>query len=263
MEPALKLPEGAHAGPADRPPRRRRDRRGRLLHGYLHKTSNSLCGIKGYASLIAARSVAGDGDRDGRWARKIIAEVERLEAIYRSVQDMAFPEPPAAAGGDLTGVLARAAERATRRHRNLVVAALPDGTGELLMPDCDLELILAELLANCAEGNGRDDPGRVTVRLGVRRRTGERGEGRLVLSVGDDGRGLLAGLAPEEAIDPFVTTKDGRLGVGLARVDTIAEMYGLAWSLASVPGMGTVASLDVARTSAGGAVPMAAEGSGS
>ena len=54
---------------------RRPDRR--LLVGYLHKTSNTLCGIKGYASLIAGRE--SDGEQAGQWARKIIFEVERME----------------------------------------------------------------------------------------------------------------------------------------------------------------------------------------
>ena len=51
---------------------RRETARGtRLLRGYLHKTSNSLCGIKGYASLIA-REGAGDGDQ-AAWAAKMHA----------------------------------------------------------------------------------------------------------------------------------------------------------------------------------------------
>ena len=74
-----------------RPAGVRRDHRGRLLRGYLHKSSNSLCGIKGYASLIAGGTVK--TGRTTTWARKIIAEVERLEDIYHSVRDMAFPVP--------------------------------------------------------------------------------------------------------------------------------------------------------------------------
>ena len=58
----------------------------RLLVGYLHKTSNTLCGIKGYASLIADRERS--GGEAGQWARKIILEVERMEDIFRSVGDL-------------------------------------------------------------------------------------------------------------------------------------------------------------------------------
>ncbi len=55
----------------------------KLLNGYLHKTSNSLCGIKGYASLIAEPETS--IEQAMQWARKIVNEVERMEAIYHSV----------------------------------------------------------------------------------------------------------------------------------------------------------------------------------
>jgi signal transduction histidine kinase len=229
--------------------RSRRDRQGRLLHGYMHKTSNSLCGIKGYASLIAKACVS-DG-HEGRWARKIIAEVEQLEAIYRSVQDMAFPDPAPGRGGDLATVLHRCAQRATARHPNLSCVPPRGLRADLLLPEHDLELVLDELLANCAEGDGARAPGPVGVRLIVRPDgTGGR---RLVLGVADDGPGLPAALSAANAVDPFVSTKDGHLGIGLARVDTIAEMYGLAWSLTSIPARGTVVSLEVALLA--GALP--------
>jgi C4-dicarboxylate-specific signal transduction histidine kinase len=155
---------------------------------------------------------------------------------------MAFPRRTSV-GGDLGAVLARAVADAAARHPNLVIGLLPRERGDLLLPERDLELILAELLANCAEGCGRRPRAPVAVRFGLRRRPGS---ARLVLGVADSGPGLAAGLTAEEAISPFVTTKERRLGVGLARVDTIAEMYELAWSLASVPQRGTLVSLEVA-----------------
>ena len=70
--------------------------------------------------------------------------------------------------------------------------------------------------------------------------------GRLALRLRDDGPGIGAELLPQ-ACDPFVTTKDGHLGVGLTRVQTLLEMYGLAWTLSSLPGKGTTATLEVAE----------------
>ncbi len=52
---------------------------GKLLRAYLHKTSNSMCGIKGYASLIA-KGESAEGST-GRWARKILAEIQQMEEI--------------------------------------------------------------------------------------------------------------------------------------------------------------------------------------
>ena len=61
----------------------------------------------------------------------------------------------------------------------------------------------------------------------------------------DDGPGMALDLLAQ-AIDPFVTTRDGQLGIGLARVDTILDMYGLGWGLRSAPGLGTTVTLEVA-----------------
>ncbi|MEZ4388769.1 MAG: HAMP domain-containing sensor histidine kinase [Candidatus Krumholzibacteriia bacterium] len=230
------------AGEVLRPAGSGRDHRGRLLRGYLHKSSNSLCGIKGYASLIAGGAV-GPG-RSTSWARKIIAEVERLEDIYRSVRDMAFPEPGLDLGaGQLAPVVQDAARGAESRHANLTVLHGDFGPGRLLLPSGDLLQILAALLDNSAESCA--GPVLATIEA-----TEE--NGRLMLAVTDDGPGMAYDLLAQ-AMDPFVTTRDGHLGIGLARVDTILDMYGLGWGLRSIPGQGTTVTLEVAAASAAAA----------
>jgi signal transduction histidine kinase len=220
-----------------RPAGVRRDRRGRLLRGYLHKSSNSLCGIKGYASLIAGGPVV--AGRTTAWARKIIAEVERLENIYQSVRDMAFPVPAPSLGGHrLAPAMADAFDAAAARHANLRLAPLPAIDGELMLPAGDLLQVLAAILDNSAES--RDEPVEVTTTVV------EAAGPRLVLMLSDDGPGMPPELLAQ-AIDPFVTTRDRRLGIGLARVDTIMDMHGLGWGLRSVPHVGTTVSLEVAR----------------
>jgi C4-dicarboxylate-specific signal transduction histidine kinase len=211
-------------------------RQGRLMRGYLHKTSNNLCGIKGYASLIAA----GDADRQvAQWARQILAEVELMERIYRSVQDMAFAQPAEPAGGDLAAVVTAAVAAVRTRCAGLTVRILGGSAAPLLLPARDLQLALEELLTNAAEAAA---PGgaRVTISTVAGRR------GRLQLRVADDGPGLLPAILARAA-DPFVTTKPGRLGIGLARVDTLMDMYALPWSLANRPGGGALVALEVAR----------------
>jgi signal transduction histidine kinase len=218
-----------------------RSPQGRLLHGYLHKTSNSLCGIKGYASLIAA-SLTRDPEA-ARWARRILAEVERLEEVYRSVQDMAFPcgHPPSGRG-ELPAVVARAVGRARQDHPQLVVVWREDMRARLLLPEHDLEVALTELLRNSAESRAPAGAARVRVRLTC----GPAGKDRLALTVADDGPGMEPSLL-SRAAHPFVTTKEGHLGIGLARVDTIMDLYGLGWSLDSRPAGGTRVVLEVGR----------------
>ena len=207
----------------------------KLLRGYLHKTSNSLCGIKGYASLIAA---ADDStERSSGWARKILAEIERMEEIFRSVGDLTQRAIPFRSGCDIPGVLSRSIVEATSKNSNLevILSSLP--VGQLLLPEADLQLVLNEILNNSAEA-GLKAVVTVTGQVEI--------TGRVALCLADNGPGMPAQLL-EQATDPFVTTRDGHHGVGLTRVETILDMHGLAWSLISQPGMGTTVTLEVAE----------------
>lgn len=211
----------------------------RLLRSYLHKTSNSLCGIKGYASLIATPDQ--DTAKAAGWAEKIIREVERMEAIYRSVHDLTAPRGNPDRGVDLPTLLDDVFRVCERRCPGLQVLSGRVPRADLLLPKGDLCLVLTELLLNSYEGVDGDA---LAARVEVTTTTEP--TGRLALRLRDDGPGIAAELLPQ-ACDPFVTTKDGHLGVGLTRVQTLLEMYGLAWTLSSRAGEGTTVTLEVAE----------------
>jgi len=211
----------------------------RLLRSYLHKTSNSLCGIKGYASLIAAPDQ--DTAKRAGWAQKIIREVERMEDIYRSVHDLTAPRGNPDRGVDLPRLLDDVFRVCERRCPGLQVLCGRVPQAPLLLPKGDLCLVLTELLLNSCEGaDGLTRPARVEVTAA------KQPTGRLALRLCDDGQGIEPVLL-RQVCDPFVTTKDGHLGVGLTRVQTLLEMYGLAWTLVSAPGEGTAVTLEVAE----------------
>ena len=166
-------------------------------------------------------------------------EVERLEDIYHSVRDMAFPVPAPTLGADvLRPVVADALDAAAAHHENLRLGPVPAVDGRLLLPAGDLHQVLAALLDNSAESR----PGPVEITVSVAPGDGD----RLALTIADDGPGMSYELLAQ-AIDPFVTTRDRQLGIGLARVDTIMDMHGLGWGLRSVPHQGTAVTLEVAR----------------
>jgi signal transduction histidine kinase len=212
----------------------------RLLTGYLHKTSNTLCGIKGYASLI----VAGEepGDQAGRWARKIIREVERMEEIFRSVGDLSRRRGHPDAGLDLVTFVTENASVWAEDHLgvDLTLGNLPQG--DLRLPAADLALLLKEILDNSAESASST---RKKVLVEVSGSVGA--DGRIFLEIRDDGCGMEGDLTAQ-ASHPFMTTKADHHGVGLTRVDTLMEMYGLAWTLESEPGRGTRVQLEVGES---------------
>lgn len=207
----------------------------KLLRGYLHKTSNSLCGIKGYASLIIATE--GATEKSSRWAQKILTEIERMEDVFRSVGDLNHKATAFRSGCDIPGVLSRSIAQSIEKNFSLEVHSSPLPDGQLLLPEADLQLVLKELLNNSAEACDHSVvfvTGQVEI------------TGRVVLRLSDNGGGMDQALL-KMATDPFVTTRDGHHGVGLTRVETILDMHGLAWSLISHPGQGTSVTFEVAE----------------
>ncbi len=214
-----------------------RDRR--LLRGYLHKTSNTLCGIKGYASLIAAPEH--EAAHSAQWAQKIISEVEKMEEIFRSVGDLTTPRQHPDVGVNMPDLLESVFEICEKKCVGLQVLSGRIPHGEILLPRADLCLVLTELLCNASEGHaGVPQPVRVQVTSEVQP------TGRIALSVRDDGPGIASDLIAQITA-PFLTTKDNHVGVGLTRVETLMDMYGLAWAVRSTPGDGTVVTLEVAE----------------
>lgn len=223
-----------------------------LLRGTLHKTSNGLCGIKGYASLLAFPERS---DEDSRhWALRILDEVSRLEEIFKSVAALT-PEPRTPEAGVDVAPMVRDLANSVFAHCqdvDLVVGEIP--AGEVLMPVADLRMVLTEVFNNARECRGNDRrPVTVTVGAEVD------ADGRVIVTVTDDGPGLPGALA-ERAAEPFVTTRDGHLGVGLTRVATLMDMYDLEWSLENRASGGVTVRLELAEALDRGRGPSRAAG---
>ena len=210
----------------------------RLLRGYLHKTSNSLCGIKGYASLIAEEDYL--ENPSVKWAWKIIREVEKMEDIFRSVGDLSESRPDSGRQHTLSSVLQDVMTRSSRDHDTLRISCGFVPTGQLLLPAADLTLALREIITNSVESVENADR-QVAVGIDCTASC----EGRISVRIHDDGPGIAPGLAAQ-VMDPFLTTKQGHLGIGLTRVDTLMDMHGLAWAMTSTENQGTVVTLEAA-----------------
>ncbi len=210
----------------------------RLLRGYLHKTSNSLCGIKGYASLIAG--LGQEIGENSNWARKIISEVEKMEMIFATVDELTTQRRGAGLARDPEGVLDYCLDQVQERHPKFSVKRGQAPACSLILPAADLEQVLKAVLDNAAEGaDGRVGQVWADVRWEINAR------GRIVLGVSDDAGGIPLHLG-SQVRNPFVTAKPGHVGIGLSRVETILDMHGLDWSLESDHGKGTTVTMEVA-----------------
>ncbi len=207
----------------------------KLLRGYLHKTSNSLCGIRGYADLIAEKEVP--NSLTAQWANKILAEIERMEEIFHSVGDMTMTSRTFKSGCNLPGVMHQTKLQILDNNpcMEIEITALPHG--QLLLPEADLNLVIKEILTNSVEANPEVEV-QINGQISI--------TGRVVLCIADNGPGMSPELL-KQATDPFVTTREKNIGVGLTRVETILDMHGLAWSMTSRSGLGTTITMEVAE----------------
>ena len=109
----------------------------------------------------------------------------------------------------------------------------PGADTPILVDATNLELALLNLMTNACEA--MQGPGVTEKRLRVKTMHGS--DGRVELVVSDSGPGIDAQQL-ERVFEPFYTTKDSGLGLGLAICRTIARAHGGALTAESSVGHG-------------------------
>lgn len=158
----------------------------------------------------------------GNTARRIDDMIARLSA-FRQRRDVTPVE------ADLNQLVSDAIDRAQ---------GMPDVelTTELqplprIVADRDqIESVVSNLLLNARDALGSN--GRIHVRT-------EHHDGRVVLSVADNGCGMSQAFLKESLFRPFHSTKKKGLGIGLFQSRTIVQAHGGGMDVESEPGKGT------------------------
>jgi signal transduction histidine kinase len=189
-----------------------------LASGVAHEIATPLGVISGRAAQLLSRMP--EDERTLRLAQTIQEETEQINRTIRRFLELARGGAPRAeefGAGDLAGAAATMVEhRFQKAGVDLVLDApldLPGMRGDFQL----LEHLLVNLLLNACDASQRGD--RVEVRA--------RGdEGKMVLEVTDQGKGIPEALA-ERVLEPFFTTKpQGQgSGLGLAIAREIVRMH--------------------------------------
>lgn len=207
---------------------------GRLAGGLAHEIRNPL-GIVRAAAQMLHGELRGDA-RLGEYTQVIQSEVDRVDRLIEQL--LAYARPRALARGPVDiGELAERAVALTRAYAGQhSVACEVAGDADAPEIDGDAELLhqaLVNLLMNAVQAT--PPGGRVTVEVAFTR------DGRTpaaVLTVRDTGRGI----APDDlqrVFDPFFTTRDDGVGLGLSIVQQIVGEHDGAIDVTSEPGVGT------------------------
>jgi len=202
---------------------------GQLTAGLAHELRNPLASIKGSADLLARTS--GERDSVSRELGEIISsEVDRTNLLVTRFLDFARPLEPRRELIDIRGVIDRAAVRAGVP----IVRDYSDAVPRLSIDPALMEQVFINLLANAAQASEAGEPVTVVTRL----TEPATGEPCAEIDVIDKG----CGIAPdkiETIFNPFVTTKQNGVGLGLAIVAKIIDGHGGKMTVDSEPGKGS------------------------
>lgn len=197
---------------------------GQLSAGLAHELRNPLGSIRGSAELLE-RSVAQGNPMAKELAGIISEEVDRTNALVSRFLDFARPLEPRREMTDITKVIDNAARHARVeiiRNYSPEVPPLPIDPGLM-------EQVFINLLTNAAQASAPDAPITVVTRAM---------NGDAEISVIDRGCGIPPDKI-ETIFNPFVTTKQSGVGLGLAIVAKIIDGHGGRMAVESTPGKGS------------------------
>jgi PAS domain S-box-containing protein len=222
---------------------------GRLAGGVAHDFNNLLTGITGYASLLLERA-NGDGE-----LRRDLTEIKRAgeRAAELTKQLLAFGRRQVLKSRplDLNAVLADTGlllRRLLGEHVELEILPAP-GLGTVRADPGQLEQVIVNLAVNARDA--MPDGGLLTIST-------RNAESHVELVVTDTGVGMDEETRAQ-VFEPFFTTRELGVGLGLASVHGIVHQSGGEVTVESAPGVGStfVVRLPRVAESAEAALPAA------
>jgi len=202
----------------------------------LFELRNPLGSIKGSADLLVRSSARIPGSANAvvqELASIISSEVDRTNLLVTRFLDFARPLEPRREPTDIAAVIDQAAARAGVD----IVRDYGPGLPALPLDPALMEQVFINLLTNARQASSPDAPDSpITVR--VREVSPASGQAQAEISVIDRGCGIPADKR-EAIFNPFFTTKQDGVGLGLAIVAKIIDGHGGKMAVDSEPGRGT------------------------
>ena len=225
---------------------------GQLAAGVAHEVRNPLMAIK----LVA--QAAADPGRGHRLGARDLAvleeEIGRLEELAATFLDFARPPTPDLRPVALGPLVEQAVERVRARAELQGVRVFLESVGDPGLAEVDpnqVRQVVYNLLFNALEAQ----PAGGWARVSLRAEPG--GAGAITLVVEDGGPGLPPGLG-DRIFEPFVSTNDTGLGLGLSICRRVVVAHGGDIRAANRPGGGARFTVLLPATRAGGRTARAA-----
>jgi signal transduction histidine kinase len=218
---------------------------GQLAAGVAHELRNPLTSIKMLVQTgLEGRPPQGLPPEE---LAVLESEIRRMEKYIQTFLDFARPPRSERRASDLLAVVRRAVslvEGRARRQRVDVEQAAPAGDVLLHIDPEEIQQVLVNLLLNALDALPRG--GRVRVEV-VRK------GGGVEVRVSDNGPGI-APQVRDRLFEPFVTSKENGVGLGLSICKRLVEAHGGSIRGDNLPGGGAVLALTLPAEEAAHAV---------
>lgn len=209
---------------------------GQMVSGLAHELNQPITAAGTYLAAAQAQAERGDDARTGELLSRAAAQIERTAEVIERLRQMVKKGEVVRRPDDLSAAvkeavaLVLAGEPSSGLNLQLLIAgALP----LVLIDRVQIQQVLLNLLRNgleaMAESGGRD----------MVIRAAPAADGTVEVSVTDSGPGLAPAVR-ERLFQPFVTTKDTGMGVGLSICRSIIEAHGGAIWASENPAGGAV-----------------------
>lgn len=222
---------------------------GSIAAAVAHEVNNPINSISGIAqfTIDAARSDRGmNPETIAQNAQLILRQAERIGSIVRQIADLSAPRSSSPELLDINELVQTTCNfiRYDRRFGQIDLVLELDHQLPAVRGVADhLTQVLMNLLINAADAMDGLDSRRPSIRVSTRRTAAE-----IIVAVSDNGHGMDSAVLGH-AFDQSFTTKPagtGR-GIGLYLCKTLIEEIGGVITLASTPGVGTVAQVHLGQ----------------
>jgi len=223
---------------------------GRLTASIAHELNNPLQAIQNCLHLILTRRL--DGEKQGRYLVLAQEEVDRLIDIVARMLDFYRPSRGQRAPTDVNALIENVLELVDKRlQRGNVVVHRQFVPNLPLVPVVadQIKQVFLNMVINAIEA--MPDGGELVITSRLEKAKAGQGPGWLRVSFADNG----VGLSSEELkhiFEPFYTTKSRGTGLGLSVSYGIVERHGGRIDVKSITGKGTLFTVRLPLTSAGG-----------
>ena len=195
---------------------------GKLAASVAHEIRNPLTSLRMTVQMLAEKDEKQHQGADREAYHVILGEIDRLALAVEELLTFARPRPPQRVPTDLNRLVQDTVKFLERQLQHARVKAVVEADGALppavAVDPNKIRQLLVNLILNAMQAMVRDGTVTLRTRWEPARRVA-------VLEVADTGPGIPAEVR-DRIFDPFVSTKPGGGGLGLAIAKQVAEEHG-------------------------------------